>query len=479
IIDVGTSEDVFDNAIEVLHEVPDALGFYDPVGVTFYDSPLLVRSEAARIWKRRCGRIIDRIVYLRSLDIPTILVLPQDLYHYVPCTELLAKSVRLIDMEEYLHNVDSRRVLGEIFLSHATALGCRELDPAPYIDLILNRHEDFSGVFPLAVYGAKIVVERKCRFHDHKELYREAMRELSRLYQGLYEDLFFAENRRLVPAISLSLGGIHLPPAVAYLFPDVEKIAKRLKVLEMRTDNGRIREGLVEELEEFFEIDEGMWNDLMWSASPKESVVREALRGLESSTDVVKDVRTIYRGLIAVDPDAVHDFAKAIAHIAWGLNPCHLEIGVYLCYEDSVPPVVIEALTHGGRVTTVFTTEPAADGNDVEVLAQLALVDARLTSETLLARFVELLYGKVLEEPPALPRFYRLYRDYIETSAEKVKAAVLRKLALIHYFGETPQEATSVLKIIVKRAEEGGDMKAATLVNAVLEGRVISPQDFK
>ncbi|MFN3803559.1 MAG: hypothetical protein ACK4SY_00705 [Pyrobaculum sp.] len=470
IIDIGTSEDVFDSAIEVLHEMPDALGFYDPLGITFYDSPLLVRSEAARMWKKRCSRIIDRIVYLHALNVPTILVLPQDLYHYVPCTELLAKSAKLIDMEEYLHNVDARRALSEVFSSHAAALGCRDLDPAPYIDLLLYRHSDFSGVFPLAVYGAKIVAKRRCGRYEPKELYREAVGELSRLYQGLYEDLFFAENRRLIPAISLSLNGIYLPPAVAYLLPEVEKIAKRLKILEKRTDDRRIREDLLEELEEFYDIDEGMWNDLMWAAAPKEGVVREALSGLRGSPNVVEDVRTIYRGLIAVNQDAVYEFAKAVAYITWGLDPCRVKISEYLCYEDSVPPVVVEALTHGGRITAILATEPAIYGNEVEILTQLALVDARWVAETLLEKFVEILYGKVLEEPAALPRFYRLYRDYIEASAERVKAATLRKLALIHYFGETPQEATSVLKVLVKRAEEEGDGKVAGLVKEVMSG---------
>ncbi|WP_258871769.1 hypothetical protein [Pyrobaculum aerophilum] len=115
VLDLGVDVITFDSLLEMLHEVPNALGFYDPLGISFYDNPLVPRGELGAQWARKCKYVIDRAMYLNTRDIPTLLVLPRDLFSFSPCKELVERNMKILDISEYLNRFNLRQVLEEVF----------------------------------------------------------------------------------------------------------------------------------------------------------------------------------------------------------------------------------------------------------------------------------------------------------------------------------------------------------------------------
>ncbi|AET32851.1 hypothetical protein [Pyrobaculum ferrireducens] len=478
VIDLGVDVVTFDSLLEMLHEVPNALGFYDPLGISFYDNPLVPRGELATQWIHRCRYVVDRAMYLNTRDIPTLLVLPRDVLHFSPCRDLVEKSMRVLDIAEYLKHVELRRALEEVFLSHSSALGCRKADARPYVDYILRRHGDLSGVYALAAYGGRLYARQRCAPYQPEALYRKAIEELSKVYYGLYRELFFPtcrEARALAVPLMLSLENEHLPVEVAYPLANVDHIARRLSILGKMgpAADALLREEILEELRDLYSPREEVIHAVRWSVAPKESVVREALKQaagadpcMTPTGNPVQKLRTVYRGLLVLHPDLILQIARAIASIALGTGEhCRGEAGPYLCYNGATPRVVIEAIgTDPGRRITLEL--PAiqtvrCDDEDTDILAKLALTDARRVPAACLEKFVDLFYTHAPRRKDGVEIFYKLYRDYIEVAAERGTPHTLRKLAMAHLLGTPPRDSIPILARIVDTALEFGDYKTA------------------
>ncbi len=69
--------------------------------------------------------MIDRALYLSTRETPTLLVLPYDLLPHSTCREHVERNMKVVDIAEYLGHIDLPAALGEVFSSHAAALGCR------------------------------------------------------------------------------------------------------------------------------------------------------------------------------------------------------------------------------------------------------------------------------------------------------------------------------------------------------------------
>ncbi|MFN3805436.1 MAG: ATP-binding protein, partial [Pyrobaculum sp.] len=464
-VDLSVDVHTFDNILEMLQEVDNAFGLYDPLGPAFYDSPKVLRGEVMLSLRERCKYIATRLTYLQGRGVPTLLVLPTDMYRHLPCG---LKAVEVIDTSEQLQKLDVPSILRDVFASHASALGCERVDADPYIKYMLSRHKDLSGVFPLAVYGAKAYSRRKCVYDNVERLYGEAVRELSDIYRDLYKVLFNHEARDIQTAFCLSLQGVYLPPAVAVLLPEARRIMRKLSLMKTPIFEW-IKEDVLEELREIYERE--ITTEIKWATARKESIVRETLQGLPCPhpyTEVATQLRAIYRGLFTIRPQTLYEFARAIAKIAYGEDICREEVGKYLCNDEVVPPVVLDALTQGGRITAGMYTEVAIQAkNPVELLTQLAMVDARRVVSAI-DNFIEVALSIVTHDPRALSRLYLLYGDYFKVSAEAGNRLALRRLALVHYFGEVPPQAVDVLKTVVKRALEQGDCKTSGLANISL-----------
>jgi tetratricopeptide (TPR) repeat protein len=479
VIDLGVDTVTFDNLLEMLHEVPNALGLYDPLGVTLYDNPLVPRAELAAPWMRRCRYVIDRALYLNTRETPTLLVLPYDLLRHSTCREHVERNMKVVDIAEYLGYIDLPAALGEVFSSHAAALGCRRGSPEPYVDYLLRKHGDFSGVFALAAYGGRLYAKQRCAAYKPESLYRDALQQLSRLYHELYQELFFPtcrEAKALSTLLLLSIQGQHIPADLAYPLANVDQIARRLSILGKitpATETAKLaREEVLEELRELYRPQEELAKAVEWAVSPKESVVRESLKltlgehpCISMRDSPAQKIRVVYRGLLALRPEYSLDFAKAMAMIATGRGDmCREEVGRYLCYGDAVPQVVIDALALGRRITLeTYTALPSPhcveDGE--ELLTQLAFTDARRVPLTCLEKFAEVLYSVALRRPEAFDVFYKLYQDYLEAAAERGTPPALRNLALAHYFGAPPRGAEDVLKRLVNTASALEDFKTA------------------
>jgi tetratricopeptide (TPR) repeat protein len=479
VIDLGVDAVTFDNLLEMLHEVPSALGLYDPLGVTLYDNPLVPRAELAAPWMRRCRYVIDRALYLNTRETPTLLVLPYDLLRHSTCREHVERNMKVVDIAEYLGYIDLPAALGEVFSSHAAALGCRWGSPEPYVDYFLRKHGDFSGVFALAAYGGRLYAKQRCAAYKPESLYRDALQQLSRLYHELYQELFFPtcrEAKALSTPLLLSIQGQHIPADLAHPLANVDQIARRLSILGKitpATETAKLaREEVLEELRELYRPQEELAKAAEWAVSPKESVVRESLKltlgehpCISMRDSPAQKIRVVYRGLLALRPEYSLDFAKAMAKIATGGGDmCREEVGRYLCYGDAVPQVVIDALAIGRRITLeTYTALPSPhcveDGE--ELLTQLAFTDARRVPLTCLEKFAEVLYSVALRRPEAFDAFYKLYQDYLEAAAERGTPPALRNLALAHYFGAPPRGAEDVLKRLVNTASALEDFKTA------------------
>lgn len=479
VIDLGVDAVTFDNMLEMLHEVPSALGLYDPLGVTLYDNPLVPRAELAAPWMRRCRYVIDRALYLNTRETPTLLVLPYDLLRHSTCRERVERNMKVVDIGEYLGYIDLPAALGEVFSSHAAALGCRTGSPEPYVDYLLRKHGDFSGVFALAAYGGRLYAKQRCAAYKPESLYRDALQQLSRLYHELYQELFFPtcrEAKALSTPLLLSIQGQHIPADLAHPLANVDQIARRLSILGKitpATETAKLaREEVLEELRELYRPQEELAKAVEWAVSPKESVVRESLKltlgehpCISMHDSPAQKIRVAYRGLLALRPEYSLDFAKAMAKIATGRGDmCREEVGRYLCYGDAVPQVVIDALALGRRITLeTYTALPSPhcveDGE--ELLTQLALTDAKRIALTCLEKFAEVLYRVALRRPEALDVFYKLYQDYLEAAAERGTPPALRNLALAHYFGAPPRSAEDVLRRLVNTASALEDFKTA------------------
>lgn len=487
IIDLGVDTPSFDSLLEMLHEVPDALGFYDPLGITLYDSPLVPREETALTWRDRCDYVVDRAMYLATRDIPTLLVLPYSLYYHSRCAGQLERHMKVMDIAEHLRRVDLKSALIDVFTAHANALGCPKPLGAPYVDYVLSKHGDFSGVFPLAVYGAKKYVERRCGPYQPEELYKEAIGALSRIYYRLYKALYFStceSAKAIAPSLYLSLRGDFLPTRVAHVLPNARQIARRLAILGRIAEPSPVRYEILEELESLYQQREEFRDAIEWATSPKESAVREALLNtvVENSCmapgDPVQALRIVYRGLMTVKPTLVVELAKAIAAIALGQYDCGGEIGDFLCRQGTVPRAAIEALAAGGRRITLETQlhlPATCTGEDIEILTQLALMDARRATYRCIERFTDILYRQALGRQNSLEVFYILYRDYLEIAAQRGELPALRKLALAHYFGKPPDLAKAVLKDLFDLAVKQDDVKTAEIAFSTLAR--LSPSD--
>jgi len=481
VIDLGVDAVTFDNLLDMLHEVPSALGFYDPLGITLYDNPLVPRAELATPWMRRCRYVIDRALYLNTRETPTLLVLPYELLRRSPCREQVERNMKVVDVTEYMRRIDLPDTLKEVFSSHAATLGCRTSSPEPYIDYLLKKHDDFSGLFALATYGGRLHAKQRCAAYKPERLYRDALQQLSRLYHELYQELFFPtcrEAKALSTPLLLSIQGQHIPAELAYPLTNVDQIARRLSILSKiipATETAKLAmEEVLEELRELYKPQEELAKAVEWAVSPKESVVRESLKltlgehpCISTRDSPAQKIRVVYRGLLALRPEYSLDFAKAIAMIAMGkVDICREEVGRYLCYGDAVPQVIIDALALRRRITLeVYTASPSPrcveDGE--ELLTQLALTDARRIPLPCLEKFAEVLYGAALRRPEALDVFYKLYQDYLEASAERGTPPALRNLALAHYFGAPPRDAEGILKRLVNTALTLEDFKTAAV----------------
>ncbi|MFN7106086.1 MAG: hypothetical protein ACK4M3_05825 [Pyrobaculum sp.] len=459
-VDPSVDIHTFDNILEMLQEVSNAFALYDPLGPAFYDSPKVLRGEAVLSLRERCRYIAARLTYLQGRGVSTLLVLPTDMYRHLPCG---LKAVEVIDVSEQLQKLDVSSILRNVFMSHASALGCEKSDVDPYIRHILAKHKDLSGVFPLAVYGAKIYSRRGCVYDSVERLYREAVEELSEIYKDLYKTFFNHEAREVQTAFCLSLREIYLPPAVAVLLPEVRRIARKLSLMKTPIFEW-LKDDVLEELQEIYEKE--VPAEMAWATTPKESIVRETFRDLPClHTEVATQLRVIYRGLLVLRQQTLYDFAKAIAKLAYGEDICEDTVARYLCNNGVVPPVVLEALTQGGRITAGMYTEVSTQFKDaVELLTQLAMADAK-RAVSAVKNFVEVVLDIVTHDPKALSRLYRLYGDYFKVSVEAGDELVLRKLALIHYFGEVPLQAVDILKTLLKKSP---DCKTSTLANISL-----------
>ncbi|ACB40562.1 hypothetical protein [Pyrobaculum neutrophilum] len=486
VIDLGVDVASFDSMLEMLSEVPGALGFHDPLGISFYDSPLVPRHELAAAWIKRCRYIVERALYLASRDVPTLLVLPYSLFRHSPCSEIVERNMKVIDLAEYLRHVDVRQALREVFSAHAAALGCRKSNPGPYVDYLLEKHGDFSGVFALAAYGGRIHAGERCASYRPEELYHRALEALSKLYYGLYREAFFPTCReaKLVAApLKLSLRGQHIPPELAFPLANVEKISRRLRILGRISQLDDVtREEVVEELSELYQPQEEARYAVEWASAPKESVVVEALTRemagdpcMQTQGDAVQALRTVYRGLMALRPEYVFDFAKYTGLIALGdYSVCGGELGRYLCYGGGVPPAVVEALGNstGRRLAMeglLTAPIPRCEEEGAELLARLALIDARRAPARCLEKFAEVLRSAVLRRREALGVFYKLYGDYVHITAERGTPPALRALAIAHYLGDAPQDALSVLMQIARREDDYKATAAAVAKLAALD----------
>ncbi len=484
VIDLGVDAVTFDSLLEMLHEVPSALGLYDPLGITLYDNPLVPRAELAAPWMRRCRYVIDRALYLNTRETPTLLVLPYDLLRHSTCREHVERNMKVVDIAEYLRYIDLPAALGEVFSSHAAALGCRRGFPEPYVDYLLRKHGDFSGVFALAAYGGRLYAKQRCAAYKPESLYRDALQQLSRLYHELYQELFFPTCRKakaLSTPLLLSIQGQHIPADLAYPLANVDQIARRLSILGKitpATETAKLaREEVLEELRELYRPQEELAKAVEWAVSPKESVVRESLKltlgehpCISMHDSLAQKIRLVYRGLLALRPEYSLDFAKAMAMIATGRGDmCREEVGRYLCYGDAVPQVVIDALALGRRITLeTYTALPSPhcveDGE--ELLTQLAFTDARRVPLTCLEKFAEVLYSVALRRPETFDVFYKLYHNYLE-AAERGTPPALRNIALAHYFGAPPRGAEDVLKRLVNTASALEDFKTAAALSSL------------
>jgi hypothetical protein len=486
VIDLGVDAVTFDNLLEMLHEVPNAMGFYDPLGVTLYDNPLIPRAELATTWMRRCRNIIDRALYLNTRETPTLLVLPYDLFRHSICRQQIEKNMKIIDIAEYMRRIDLPAVLREVFSSHAAALGCRKSSPDAYVEYLLKRHNDLSGVFALAAYGGRLYAKQRCAAYKPERLYQDALLQLSKIYHELYQELFFPTcraARALSTPLLLSLQGQHLPVELAHPLANVDQIARRLSILNKITPTTETavlaREEVLEELRTLYTPQEELDEAVRWAVAPKESVVKESLKlTIKEHTCVsihenpAQKIRIVYRGLLALRPEYSLDFAKVIAAVALGKNDiCREEVGKYFCSGDTVPQAVVEALALGRRITletyTVVPTPPCVE-DDYELIKQLASTDARRASAVCLEKFAETLYRAILQRPEALDMFYKLYQDYIEAAVERGTPQALRNLALAHYFSAPPKEAEEVLKRLTNAALASGDFKTAAVALASL-----------
>jgi len=483
VIDLGADVASFDNLLEVLPEVPNAVGFYDPLGINFYDNPLVPRAELAAAWMERCNIVVDRAFFLNTRGVSSLIVLPRALFELSPCREQVEKVARVVDMAEYLRHVNYKAAAREVFNAHAVAMGCRTPQADAYIDYVAERHRDLSGLFALAVYGAKAYVRRRCAQYDPQALYRDALEELAKLYYQLYKYTFFPtceKARAISVALLLSLQGEYLPPAVAQVLPNAAQIARQLAILaklSIFTDVVKlVAEEILEELRELYTPREEFAASIKWATGPKESVVAEALKLKAGEIPCLtqpdlENIRAVYRGLLLLSPEFHPRLAEAIARVALsGDEACGGEMRDYICHGGSVSKIVLDAL--GGRRVTLEMPPPLprveCGWNDLAVLTAMALVDARRAPHGCVERVVQILASRVAEDPQALVRFYKLYRDYIDVAVDRGAPPVLRQLAMAHYLGAVPQEAIETLKRLVSAALEYSDFKTAEVALAAL-----------
>lgn len=483
VLDLGVDVITFDSLLEMLHEVPNALGFYDPLGISFYDNPLVPRGELGAQWARKCKYVIGRAMYLNTSDIPTLLVLPRDLFSFSPCKELVERNMKILDISEYLNRINLRQVLEEVFSSHASALGCRKSAPSQFVEYVLERHKDASGVFALAAHGGRLYARRRCAPYKAEELYKETLKGLSKIYYDLYRELFFPtcqEAKAVSTPLTLSLEGQHLPIDIAYPLAQVEYIARRLSILSKLTTDTGVREEVLEELRELYRPREEVAYAVRWAVSPKESIVKEALGltlaenpCLTQADSSAQRLRIVYKGLLAIRPELALELAKAMASIALGeYDFCAQPIGQYLCYGGAPSRAVIEALgVAPKRITLEFPTPQlirCEDASGRELLTQLALIDARRAPAACLEKFAEILYSQALRRQDALELFYLLYRDYIEVAAERGTPYAVRKVAVAHFLNAPPRDSLSVLSRIISTALEFGDYKSVEAAVAAM-----------
>ena len=480
VIDLGVDVATFDSMLEILHEAPSALGFYDPIGITFYDSPLLPRSEPATQWMTKCRYIIDRAMYLATRDIPTLLVLPYDLLRYSRCREAVERNMRIIDISEYLRRVDLRRVLEDVFESHAAAHGCRKT-LSQFVEYIIEKHSDLSGVVALAAYGGRYYARRRCVQSKPENLYEEALRSLAKLYYDLYSEVFFPTcqtARALATPLWLSLEGQQLPADLAYPLANVDSIARRIALLsKLGPQEAGVKEEVLEELKELYTPREELAPAVKWAVAPKESIIRESLRltarenpCLLSPDNPARLIRTVYKGLLVLDSEIIFEFAKVIASLSLGQGEfCMSKIGKYVCKDGQVPPVVVDALgmTQGRRITQEVSMPSITrcDEEGIELLAGLALLDARRAPAKCVEKFVQLFYSA---SRSGLEFFYKFYQDYLEIAAERGTMPVLRKLAAAHLSRTPPREAVTVLEKVFHAALGAEDYKTAEIAAVAL-----------
>ncbi|MEM4632412.1 MAG: hypothetical protein QW610_02195 [Pyrobaculum sp.] len=483
VIDLGVDVATFDSLLEILHEVPDAIGFFDPLGITFYDSPLLPRTDPAVIWMSKCKSIIDRSLYLTTRDVATLIVMPNTLYRYSRCREYIERYMKILDLGEYLQRQPLREILESIFSSHASSLGCKKIDTNRYVDYILSRHSDLSGVFVLAAYGGRVVARERCTTNDETSIYKKVLDEVANLYGQLYKDLFFPtcrDAKSISIPLLLSLKGQYLPYGITQPLSNIDKVSRRLLMLNKLTSlkdvTSLVVEEILEELRELYEADTASVAAQQWSVDRKESIVAESLKltleheqCIEKLQDVVQKIRIVYKGLLAIKQDIAYDFAKAIAYIATGrLDICKEEVGKYLCNNGEVPQIVVEALSAGRRITLEISTVFHRH-DDSDELIRAALTDARRAPLRCVENIIDILYRDVALQGKPIDIFYKFFHDYVEVALNRHTPTLLRKLALSHFYSKSlPQEAYEVLKTVITLAYVEEDYKTVEAAAAAL-----------
>jgi hypothetical protein len=154
--------------------------------------------------------------------------------------------------------------------------------------------------------------------------------------------LFFPtcrEARALSIPLLLSLQGQHLPVGLAHPLANVDQIARRRSILNEITPTTEAatlaREELLEELRTLYTPQEELDEAVKWAVAPKESVVKESLKltikehpCVSIHENPAQKIRIVHRGLLALRPEYLFEFAEAIAAVALGKNDiCREEVG--------------------------------------------------------------------------------------------------------------------------------------------------------
>ncbi len=119
----------------------------------------------------------------------------------------------------------------------------------------------------------------------------------------------------------------------------MDQIARRRSILNEITPTTEAatlaREELLEELRTLYTPQEELDEAVKWAVAPKESVVKESLKltikehpCVSIHENPAQKIRIVHRGLLALRPEYLFEFAEAIAAVALGKNDiCREEVG--------------------------------------------------------------------------------------------------------------------------------------------------------